>query len=247
MRASRSAAAAVTGSPASAARRRRTGRSPTPPRAGAIAAPLAATRSITSTVSRPVPTAAPCRASRCPARSPSSPPARAAETSARGGGARGAGAPAGARRADGPGGLAFVPAGPGSGNLGAWMGAQGTGLAPADAPCQRSARSTGLPHPDSFHAWLSTSPVDAIDRLTIDGPWKRLDGVQIASSKADLGDGRLFSTITQDEYGEYRPGEVVWTGTLGDGTSSGETCSDWTNGTAASTRRSGTPTGSPRS
>jgi nitroreductase len=139
-----------------------------------------------------------------------------------------------------PGALAFVTAGAGSGNLGAWMGAQGTGLAAADATCQRSARSTGLPHPDSFHAWLSTSTVDAIDRLTIDGPWKRLDGVQIASSKADLGDGRLFSTITQDEYGEYRPGEVVWTGTLGDGTSSGETCSDWTNGTAASTGRSGT-------
>jgi hypothetical protein len=139
-----------------------------------------------------------------------------------------------------PGALAFITASVGSGKMSSWMGAQGTGLAAADSTCQRSARTAGLPYPESFHAWLSTSAVDAKDRLTIDGPWKRLDGVQIAASKADLVDGRLFSTITQDENGEYRGGEPVWTGTVGNGTASAETCSDWTDGTNGA-GRTGTP------
>ena len=82
--------------------------------------------------------------------------------------------------------------------------------------------------PKTFKAWLSTSTVDAVNRITSDGPWVNLNGLKIADNKADLTDGSLFSSILQDENGT--PGIVrnVFTGTGADGIATVNTCLDWT-------------------
>jgi hypothetical protein len=132
-----------------------------------------------------------------------------------------------------PGALAFVTFQVGTGDLSTWQGAQGSGLAAGDAICQSAATAGGLPSPGSFRAFLSTTAVDAVDRLVVDGPWKRPDGVQVAASKADLADGTLFSTISQSESGAYLA-TAVWTGSDDDGTYyPAGSCDEWTSGDAA--------------
>lgn len=119
--------------------------------------------------------------------------------------------------------LAFVTSGFFSADFG--------GLAGADAICQSHADTAGLSTidaPKTFKAWLSTSAVDAVNHIASDGPWVNLNGIKIADNKADLTDGSLFSSITQDENGT--PGLVrnVFTGTDENGTATVNTCLDWT-------------------
>jgi hypothetical protein len=133
-----------------------------------------------------------------------------------------------------PGALAFLTSARGTGNLASWPGAQGTGIAAGDSICQAAAAAGGLPSPGSFRAWLSFARGDAVDRFTIDGPWKRPDGTLVALSKADLTDGQLWSTITQDEMGNYAAPTSVWTGTYADGTAAvAHDCGRWTDGSGA--------------
>ncbi len=125
--------------------------------------------------------------------------------------------------------LAFVTSTTSGGAIG--------GLAGADADCQSLASAAGLPAPASFIALLSTTAVDAIDRLTIDGPWIRVDGVMIADSKAQLFESRysLASALNVDESGGYLSDQDVWTGSDASGLGlSGcplcpppSLCSDW--------------------
>lgn len=134
-----------------------------------------------------------------------------------------------------PGALAFVTSKLGPGDLGdaAWLPESDglTGLAAADAICGNLAADAALPNPSSFVAWLSTSTVDAIDRLTLDGPWKGLDGWPIADSKADLTDSSLATAIRLDESGGNRANSYYLTGSGSDGTYIGQltkNCQDWT-------------------
>lgn len=60
------------------------------------------------------------------------------------------------------------------------------GLSGADALCQTRANAGGLG--STWKAWLSTSSVNAKDRV-VDATYVRLDGVVVASNKADLTDG----------------------------------------------------------
>ena len=78
-------------------------------------------------------------------------------------------------------------------------------------------------------AWLSSSTVNAIDRITGTGPWYLVDGTLAFASKAALTSPPQVA-IDLDEHGAQPPGpENVWTGTHADGTvSAGFTCSDWT-------------------
>jgi hypothetical protein len=104
-----------------------------------------------------------------------------------------------------------------SGNLG--------GLSGADAICQSQANANSLG--GTWVAWLSTSTVDARDRIG-NGIFKRLDDVIIAHNKADLLDGTLLAAPRMTASGEYT-GAWARTGTLGDGTAAiGSTCNDWT-------------------
>jgi len=99
-------------------------------------------------------------------------------------------------------------------------------LAGGDATCQEEASWADLP--GTWTAWLSTSTVNAIDRIP-DGEYRLVDGTLIANDKADLTDGRLKNPITLTQYGGPGPGDLVRTGTKSDGTVlMNNTCQDWT-------------------
>jgi len=136
-----------------------------------------------------------------------------------------------------PGSLVFLTSVEGTGNLASWPQAGGeSGLAAGDAICRELATEAHLPAPESFVAWLSDGTVDAAARLTSDGPFRRIDGVTIAASRADLLDGSNAGSIHQYETGVYHlggGGGEVFTGTLEDGTGSELDCSGWTSSAPA--------------
>jgi hypothetical protein len=120
----------------------------------------------------------------------------------------------------GPAALVFLRTGGGSANLG--------GIAAADTVCQSQAANAGLPDPPSFRAWLSDDATNAGDRLTIDGPWRRVDGVRVAASKAALLDGDLDSAISVLPNGsQLSAADRAWTGTLTTGVKAANNCFGW--------------------
>jgi hypothetical protein len=140
-------------------------------------------------------------------------------------------APDGAKRV-------FVTSVQGTGNLGSWADAGGnTGIDAGDAICRARAAALSLDNAATYKAWLSDSSNDAIDRLTSDGPWYRLDGVKVADNKAALiatASTPLFTAISQTETGDYIDVQYynVWTGTGDNGLIYGSQCQGWTDGTA---------------
>jgi len=129
-----------------------------------------------------------------------------------------------------PGAIVFVTSGDGEGNLGSWPEAGGaSGLAAADAICRHFATRGALPEPSSFVAWLSDNTVDAIDRITVDTTFRRLDSYPIAFSLADLTDGVALTTLHVDETGAYLWNNfgATWTGTDANGQHDGASCDDW--------------------
>jgi hypothetical protein len=129
-----------------------------------------------------------------------------------------------------PGNLVFITSISGTGNLSSWPQAGGaSGLAAGDAICKSAAAAGGLPDPASFVAWLSTATTDARDRVTANGPFKRIDAYTVAGSEADLTDGSLDTSIHVYENGTYMLGTPeIATGTVADGTASGIDCVGWT-------------------
>jgi hypothetical protein len=131
--------------------------------------------------------------------------------------------------------LAFLTSAHGSGNLGGWSVAAGaTGLAAGDAICRNLATAAGIRQPGSFTAWLSAAGTNAIDRFDHEGPWMRLDGIEVAASFQDLTDGALASPINLTENGTYLNNWAVWTGTLGAGFEGASHCSSWVEDAASS-------------
>jgi len=125
--------------------------------------------------------------------------------------------------------LAFMTSSTGNGRLEDWSEAGGyQGLEAADNICLLRAMAAGLPHPEEFKAWLSTSTVNATDRFTFAGPWVRPDGVTVAHSKTELISGELHAPINQSEFGEYFGNYGAWTGSTAAGAGSGFYCVDWT-------------------
>lgn len=120
-------------------------------------------------------------------------------------------------------------AGPGKGaNLG--------GLEGADAQCQKLAEAAGVSG-KTWHAYLSTSTVDAKDRIGA-GPWVNAKGQKIADDVASLhSDANNINKETAlDEKGNVVNGRGdqpnkhdILTGSKPDGTKIAEqTCGDWT-------------------
>lgn len=136
----------------------------------------------------------------------------------------------------------FVTSVKGNGNLSTWPDTGGnTGIAAGDAICRARAQAGGLPNTSTFKAWLSNSTVSAIDRLTLNGPWVRPDGVKVADNKTDLTDGSLFTAISQTETGTYVSPDV-WTGTENNGqlySRFSGICNDWTSSQAGTEGVSG--------
>jgi hypothetical protein len=118
------------------------------------------------------------------------------------------------------------------------------GLKGADAYCQSLATAAGAGS-KTWHAFLSTDKENAKDRIG-KGPWYNFKGVLIAQNVADLlkADANKISADTaltekgtapnylQGDPPQRRPDlqHDILTGTNDDGTSSGMTCNNWTDG-----------------
>ena len=123
------------------------------------------------------------------------------------------------------------------------------GLTGADAHCQSLAAAVGAGG-KTWHAYLSTSTVNAKDRIG-GGPWHNAKGELIAQNVADLhsANNKISAETALNEKGvapNYLGGTPpaplaqplqhdILTGTNDDGTSSGLTCNDWTGGDGQAT------------
>jgi hypothetical protein len=121
------------------------------------------------------------------------------------------------------------------------------GLAGADAHCQSLAAAVGAGG-KTWRAYLSTSTVNAKDRIG-SGPWYNAKGQMIAQNVADLhsANNKITAETALNEKGmapNYLGGTPpaplaqplqhdILTGTNEDGTSSGATCNNWTDGADA--------------
>jgi hypothetical protein len=103
-------------------------------------------------------------------------------------------------------------------------------LEAADNACDSIAASAGLP--GRYRAWLSTSTVDARDRLADTRGWVRVDGAPFADRPADIATGYIFNAPYVDELGRALPVDTgqtaVMTGTFRGGIKDlfGH-CQDW--------------------
>ena len=144
----------------------------------------------------------------------------------------------------GPGSIVFVTRARGNGDLSSWpIAGEASGLAAGDAICRNSAAAAHLPAPESFVAWLSDITVDARDRLTSNGPFRRPDGVEVAASEAYLENGWNPESIHQHEDGGYQADEgggVAHTGTDSAGLDTGHDCLGWSFPLPAQTGTTGT-------
>lgn len=112
------------------------------------------------------------------------------------------------------------------------------GIAGADAKCQALAaasRSAAIQaRAARFAAWISTGNANSpgmTTRLPAAGRFRRVDGATIADSVPELLSGNIRVTVNLDENGEaIQTGGLQgasWTGTQGNGRTSGATCADW--------------------
>lgn len=103
------------------------------------------------------------------------------------------------------------------------------GVAGADKICSDLAKAQGLA--GTYVAWISTAGVNAIDRITANGPWQRVDGQVVAQTKAQLATAALTTALRRDEKGQTPPDaeDRVWTATGPDGKFvGGSDCAGWT-------------------
>ena len=105
------------------------------------------------------------------------------------------------------------------------------GLAGADAICAQRALAAGLA--GTYRAWLSTSTVNAIDRLGSASGWVRPDGKPVLNNVADIAQDKLFYPPRLDEFGnDLGADPVVMTATGRDGRltvfTDSTTCGDFT-------------------
>jgi hypothetical protein len=109
------------------------------------------------------------------------------------------------------------------------IGGAASGPESADVMCNNFAEAAGLPR--TFTAWISDSTVDAIDRISANGPWVRMDGQMAFANKANLATSpRVPVTITEGNQTLMFPPDLIntWTGTGLGGRFTGSTCGDWT-------------------
>jgi hypothetical protein len=98
----------------------------------------------------------------------------------------------------------------------------------ADKHCNDAAEAASLP--GVYRAWISTSTVNARDRLPSPGGWLRTDGLPFAQSLTDLLAGHILRPPSMDERGFPVDPELGFlTGTQSSGVAAPDgTCNDWT-------------------
>jgi hypothetical protein len=110
-----------------------------------------------------------------------------------------------------------------NGNLG--------GLTGADTKCGDAATAAGVN--GTFKAWLSSSTVNAIDRIVDVGPWVDMQGTTIFASKSAITASGPATAIWYDERGMFLSSEDIWTATNSQGTYQwgvimAPPCDEWT-------------------
>lgn len=88
------------------------------------------------------------------------------------------------------------------------------GLTGADTKCTTAATTAGVN--GTFKAWLSSSTVNAIDRLVEVGPWLDMQGATVFAGKSALTTGPS-SSLWYDERGTFLSSENLWTATNSQG------------------------------
>lgn len=114
----------------------------------------------------------------------------------------------------------------------------GGGLTGADAGCAAAAQSAQLA--GTFKAWVSTSTVNAIDRILDVGPWYDLAGAEIFANRTGLQTSPL-TAIWLDERGQFLASDKIWTGTRYGGTfdATDRSCNDWSSAEMAQSAKVG--------
>jgi hypothetical protein len=102
------------------------------------------------------------------------------------------------------------------------------GLAGADAICQGLADGAGWP--GTYVAYLSTSTVNASDRISAARGWTRTDGTPFADTAGQIIAGAMFTNVMYEVTGLRASSGAYWvaTGTTSAGTASAMTCNDYT-------------------
>jgi len=103
----------------------------------------------------------------------------------------------------------------------------------ADKHCSQLAAQVGLPS-GTYVAWVSTSTVNARDKLGKARGWVRTDGLPFADTVDGLVAGQIFYPLRVDENGKgLAQNTRVATGTNPDGTAAALSCADWTDGSGS--------------
>jgi hypothetical protein len=114
------------------------------------------------------------------------------------------------------------------------------GLAGADLHCQQAADSSDLG--GAWLAWLADatgSPATRFQRN--EGPYLRLDGLEIAADWEDLTDGALAHPINVTETGGQTLVADAWSNVKVDGTAGPDHCDNWTSTTGPGAGGRGNP------
>lgn len=104
--------------------------------------------------------------------------------------------------------------------------ASGNGLAGGDFLCNQAATNAELA--GTFRAWLSTSTVNAIDRISDRKYVRTGDYAVVGYNRSDFTDGTISNAINRTEFGAAVADGPVWTGTDTAGTAHANTCTNWT-------------------
>lgn len=117
-----------------------------------------------------------------------------------------------------------------------------TGLDGGDALCNQVAAASVIG--GKWKAWLSSSTVDAYDRIADVSPWYLVDRrTMVFANKAQLA-VRALHGIDRTEAGDPIPKTYfyAWTGTLSTGRKATGTCADWTSASNVTVGGEGYPT-----
>ena len=98
-----------------------------------------------------------------------------------------------------------------------------------DQMCQADAAAANLANANQFIAFLSTTTMPALKRLSANGPpWKRVDDVFVVRRISDFSGGKLLAPLGLSADGSlYRQGNY-WSGASDPTAAATATCKDWT-------------------
>lgn len=112
-----------------------------------------------------------------------------------------------------------------------------------DVLCSSFARNAGLdPLDQKFQAIVSTSTLNARDKISITAKVLNTNGAQVASTSTQFWEGILDTLFNYDENGKLVTSNgAAWTGMNGNGRFGADSCQDWTTNSFFFLGRTGSP------